>query len=121
MRALEVTTLRRIATASSSMVRKAVSSPGESSIRYMHTSSCAEVLPEVLRTNYVCEFRARERCTFVHVGVTAEDRCNACEWLKQCANLTAKSTREQTLAMPVAGSVECSFLQLAWTAERLNL
>ena len=41
--------------------------------------------------------------------------------MKQCANLTAKSTRKQTLAMPVAGSVECSFLQLAWTAERLNL
>ena len=75
----------------------------------------------MLRTNYVCEFRAREGCIFVHVGVTAESRCKACEWMKHCANLTAKSSPEQTLAAPPGGSVECSFLQLAWTAERLNL
>jgi predicted RecB family nuclease len=68
----------------------------------------------------VCDFRARERCIFVHVGVTARDRCNACEWLKQCANVATKSAPEQTLAMGVSGARECSFLQLAWTAARLN-
>ena len=68
----------------------------------------------------VCDFRARERCIFVHVGVTARDRCNACEWLKQCTNGVAKSARKQTLATGVSGALECSFLQLAWTAARLN-
>jgi len=74
----------------------------------------------VLRTSYACEFRARERCIFVHAGLTADNHCKACEWMKQCANVAAKSSPEQTLAMPAKGLVKCFFLQLAWTAERLN-
>jgi hypothetical protein len=48
----------------------------------------------VLRTSYACEFRARERCIFVHVGVTADNHCKPCEWMKQCANVAAKSSDE---------------------------
>lgn len=70
--------------------------------------------------HHVCDFRARGRCTFVHVGVTARDRCKACEGMNQCANAALKCSPEQTLAMVARPSVECSFLQLAWTAERLN-
>jgi hypothetical protein len=41
--------------------------------------------------------------------------------MKQCTSLAAESSHEQILATPLESSVECSFLQLAWTAERLNL
>ena len=27
-------------------------------------------------------FSCSERCTFVHVGLTAEKRCNVCKWMK---------------------------------------
>jgi hypothetical protein len=46
--------------------------------------------------------------------------CKACEWMKGWLNLDAKSSPEQTLTMPAGGLLECSFLQLAWTAEWLN-
>jgi hypothetical protein len=63
-----VTTPRLIATANSSIDLNAVSSPGESSIRYiLHPH-------EVLRITIVCKFHAHGGCIFVHVRGFG-DRC----------------------------------------------
>jgi hypothetical protein len=47
---------------------------------------------------YACEFRAREVCICVHVGLAAGNHCKACEWVKKRANISAESSREQKLA-----------------------
>src|SRR3954469_19581177 len=80
MRARGVTTPLLIATASSSIDLNTVSSPGESSIRYMPDLMSAgfRAKKEVLRSAISRNFRARVRCTFVHAELTDRSHCNRC-------------------------------------------
>src|SRR5215210_9360187 len=85
MRARGVTTPLLTATASSSIDLNTVSSPGESSIRYMpDLMRCRgfERTVEVLRMQIPRNFRARVQCTFVHVVLAAEPSCNGCYRLR---------------------------------------
>jgi hypothetical protein len=119
MRALDVTTPRRIATANSSIDLNAVSSPGESSIRYIGpplevlrvSSKCSD------RLSRKCKFHARTPCIFVHVGVTDAKSVRAYRNAWAVSGNTLATTE---LERAIDFAAECSFLQLAETAESLN-
>src|SRR3954469_1478268 len=95
MRARGVTTPLLIATASSSIDRKTVSSPGESSIRYIHDPHEGRSFRAnigVMRLGSVRKFHAMSACIFVHDGLTAaifngsgHSRCNGCDLHRMAA------------------------------------
>src|SRR6185503_12194104 len=111
MRARGVTTPLLIATASSSIDLNTVSSPGESSIRYMPDLMGAGFrAKEVLRSAISRNFRARVRCTFLHAELTDAAHCNrcVCGW---------RAIEPSTTWRTTDGLLLCSFLQLASAAE----
>src|SRR3712207_1646679 len=112
MRARGVTTPRFTATASSSIDLKTVSSPGESSIRYMPDPMNAEVVEQDsgVRLQNRRNFHAGRTCIFIHDALTASSRCNVCLCL-------AGSFSSHALAPGRRVWSHCSNLQRAATAE----